>query len=162
MKMKEGDIAVLIAAGVAFTVFSQSSRSWAAPISAKPYLAALHASERANGIPKNLLVRVAYQESRFRNDIISGTKQSSAGAQGIMQIVPKWHPSVDPLDPYAAINYAGAYLAKLYKRYGNWSHALMAYNWGMGNVDRYLKGELKTLPTETQNYYTQILRDVRV
>ncbi len=47
-------------------------------------------------LPKNLLARVAYQESHFRPSIINGTQKSSKGAVGIMQIIPKWHPNVDP------------------------------------------------------------------
>ena len=30
-----------------------------------------------------------------------------------------------------------AYLALLYRRYGNWPDAVSAYSWGMGNFDTY-------------------------
>ena len=72
------------------------------------------AAEQANGIPPNLLARQGFQESGFKPDVINGTTASSAGAQGIMQIVPADHPGVDPLDPQAAINYAGLWMAQLY------------------------------------------------
>lgn len=123
------------------------------------YLDTLHAAELRNGIPRDLLVRLAYQESRFRPDIISGSTISSANAQGIMQIVPRWHPDVNPLDPIASINYAGKFLAGLHKTFGTWELALKGYNWGAGNVRSWLNGT-KTQPTETRNYSAQILADL--
>jgi hypothetical protein len=33
-----------------------------------------------------------------------------------------------------------AYLALLYRRYGNWPDAISAYNWGLGNVDIWIRG----------------------
>lgn len=134
-------------------------KTWAPPAAAAPYLGEIYKAEDANGIPRNLLARLIYQESRYRPDIITGATISSAGAQGIAQIVPRWHPDVNPLDPWASIEYAGRYLASLYRRYGDWSLALAAYNWGMGNLDR--KG-IEAAPLETRNYYSQILADVSV
>jgi soluble lytic murein transglycosylase-like protein len=122
------------------------------------YAQALHAAELKHGIPYNMLLRLAWQESRFRQDIITGKVISSAGAIGIMQIVPRWHPTVDPLNAFQAIAYAGKYLRQLYNQFGSWEHALAAYNWGPGNVrDKGMRGA----PKETRDYYTEILRDVR-
>lgn len=123
------------------------------------YKGALAAAESANGIPPLLLARLAWQECRFRADIISGATVSSAGAIGIMQIVPKWNPGVNPLDPIASINYAGKKLAGLYRMFGTWELALKAYNWGEGNVKKWLAGTLSQ-PLETSNYSSQILADV--
>lgn len=120
------------------------------------YVAALRAVEFKYSIPRDLLVRLAYQESRFRADIISGQTVSSAGAVGLMQIVPKWHPDVNPLDWRASADYAGKYLAQLFRQFGTWKEALAAYNWGPGNLSKY---GLAAAPTETRNYYTQILAD---
>lgn len=50
-----------------------------------------------------------------------------------------------------------AYLNDMYKKYGNIKHALMAYNWGPGNVDKWLSGIIKNIPKETQNYILKIL-----
>ncbi len=131
------------------------------------YLPLLNAAERRYGIPRDLLARQAYQESRFRDDIITGATRSSAGAIGLMQIIPRWHPSIDPgdaaaderaaLDPAKAIDYAARFLSSLHKRYGTWSLALAAYNAGAGNVDKH-----KGIPPfkETLNYVAQILADV--
>lgn len=123
------------------------------------YKAALRDAEIRNGIPENILARLAWQESRFRADIISGKTKSSAGAVGIMQIVPRWHPTVNAYDPFASISYAGKFLKQLYTKFGSWELALKAYNWGAGNVSAWLRGE-KTQPTETANYSQQILADL--
>lgn len=109
------------------------------------------------GIPPNLLAAQGWQESRFRDDIISGATVSKAGAVGIMQIVPKWHPDLGAegaADPTQAVPYAAQYLASLYTQFGTWPLALAAYNWGPGN----LRGspDPSTWPTETQNYVQNI------
>jgi hypothetical protein len=38
-----------------------------------------------------------------------------------------------------------AYLALLYRRYGNWADAISAYNWGMGKVEALLCGRSGTI-----------------
>ncbi len=121
------------------------------------YVDAMRAAERINGMPADLLVRVAWQESHFRHDIITGKKTSGAGAVGIMQIVPRWHPDVDPLDPFASIAYAGKYLAALYRQTGSWPDALAAYNWGIGNLQQY---GIARAPAETREYVASISADV--
>lgn len=63
-------------------------------------------------------------------------------------------------DPEKATRAAIQYLAKQYKRYGNWELALAAYNGGAGRVNRAIKrGRSKNfwkirrhLPRETRNY----------
>ncbi len=131
------------------------------PATATPYLPMLRAAETANGIPTGLLVRIAYQESRFRPEIINGKVKSSAGAVGIMQIVPRWHPGINAADPSQAIPYAAQFLRRMYQMFGSWPVALMAYNWGPGNVKKYLAGQTSP-PLETRNYVAQITRDVQV
>lgn len=140
-----------------FNSSTSDFNTWLPPASAEPYLSLLNNAEIVHGLPENLLVRVAYQESRFRDDIISGETKSSAGAEGIMQIVPRWHPDVDPLNVADAINYAASYLAKLKASTGSWRNALAAYNWGPGNLRS--KG-FAAAPLETRNYVSQIAGDV--
>jgi hypothetical protein len=54
-----------------------------------------------------------------------------------------------------------AYLAQMFRRYGNWSDALAAYNWGPGNVDLWIAGGRNPdrLPLETVRYIARVLRD---
>jgi soluble lytic murein transglycosylase-like protein len=134
---------------------------WKRSANAAKFLPSLHAVEDANDLPRDLLARVAYQESHFRDDIISGAKVSSAGAVGIMQLIPKWHPSVDPLNPYDAISYAGQYLRQLFNQFGSWKLALAAYNWGPGNVAKYVNRP-DQWPQETLHYVSEITKDVPV
>lgn len=131
-------------------------RAFTPPPTAAPYLDTIKAAEAQQGLPAGLLARVLYQESRFRPDVIHGGP-NSAGAVGIAQIVPKWHPGVDATDPYASIQYAAGYLKDLYNQFGSWTLALAAYNWGPGNVSKY---GLSKAPTETRNYVAQISADV--
>lgn len=131
------------------------------------YRPAIEQAELNYGLPAGLLSRLLYQESRYRSDIIEGRTVSAAGALGIAQIVPKWHPGVDPLDPYAAIDYAAGYLRTLYRQFGSWDNALAAYNWGPGNVQKHLAANggtlnLAALPAETRDYVTGIGGDVGI
>jgi hypothetical protein len=54
-----------------------------------------------------------------------------------------------------------AYLAQLYRRYGNWADALAAYNWGPGSLDQWIAGgrRAEALPLETVRYVERALRD---
>lgn len=121
------------------------------------YVAKITAVELANGIPAGMLVRLAWQESRFRDDIISGRVVSSAGAKGMFQLMPIHWKYVNPIDWEASADYAGAELARLYRVFGTWSQALAAYNWGEGNLKKY---GIAAAPAETRNYYNQILADI--
>lgn len=149
---KVGDTAVQIAATIS---------SWTHP-RGEQFRALFDAAEKQYGIPHGLLFRQGYQESRFREDIISGKVRSKAGAVGIMQIIPSYHPELGEagaLDPRRAIPYAGKILAAWRKQFGSWQLALAAYNAGPGNVKKY-----KGVPPfdETKNYVAQITADVNV
>lgn len=123
------------------------------------YAATIAQAEQRHAIPQNMLARLLYQECRWREDIISGRLRSPAGAIGIAQFMPATarELGIDPLDPVQAIDAAGRYLASLYRKFGTWTQALAAYNWGQGNVQR--KG-LGAAPAETRAYYSEILADV--
>jgi len=132
---------------------------WTPPETADQYLEEIAKAERTHGLPRDLLARLIYQESRFRQDIITGQVKSSAGAVGIAQIVPRWHPNVDPLNPVESIHYAARYLKQLRDQFGSYRLALAAYNWGPGNVKKY-GTQFDKWPTETKNYVTQIMGDL--
>ena len=50
------------------------------------------------------------------------------------------------------------YLAAMVNKYGDKQTALVAYNWGPGNTDKWLQkgGDFSKLPAETQNYVAKI------
>lgn len=72
------------------------------------------------------------------------------------------------LDPEKSRAASSSYMSKLLKRYGgNLNDALMAYNWGMGNVDQWIEqgrgagftdkdGNWRPLPKETRDYTGKI------
>lgn len=80
---------------------------------------------------------------------------SHAGAQGIAQIVPRFHPGVDPWDPVASLYYAARLMRSHLNAYnGSYALALAAYNAGGGAVKTY--GGVPPYE-ETRRYLTIIL-----
>jgi hypothetical protein len=92
----------------------------------------LQNASASSGVPENILQALAYQESSYNPAAVS-----SAGAQGLLQIMPATGKSLglsDPFDAQANANAGAGYLASLYAQYGDWSKALIAYNEGPGNL----------------------------
>lgn len=147
---------VLSSTVTSYLGFEMTSRRYEAAVT-NPNNAAivglLRAAETRYGIPDNLLVRQAWQESRFNPRAVS-----PVGAQGLMQFMPatakEW--GVNAFDPASSADGAGRYMKWLYGRTGSWPLALAAYNWGIGNV---LKKGMAAAPTETRNYVAQIGAD---
>ncbi len=54
-----------------------------------------------------------------------------------------------------------AYLAQMFRRYGNWADALAAYNWGPGAMDQWIAGGryADQLPLDVARYVARVLRD---
>lgn len=131
------------------------------PTGAERYRATIVRSAEARGVPPDLLARVLWQESRFRPEVIDGRVRSPAGAAGIAQFMPRTARQfgIDPLNPEQAIPAAAQYLRQLFDRFGSWSMALAAYNWGQGNL---AKRGIKNAPAETRAYVEEITRDVPV
>lgn len=79
---------------------------------------------KRRGINPDIYERQIRQESGFQTQV-----GSPAGAIGIAQIVPRWHPGVNPRDPEASLKYSTAMMAKNVKKFG-WRDALAMYNSG--------------------------------
>jgi hypothetical protein len=93
---------------------------------------ALQNASNQYGVPLPLLQAVAYAESSYNPAVTS-----SAGAQGLLQIMPANDASLgvtNPFDPQQSANAGAKYLAQLYAQYGDWNTALIAYNEGPGNL----------------------------
>ena len=115
---------------------------------------------RAQGVDPALALAVIARGSGGRQDAVS-----KAGARGLMQLMPDTAKElgVDPDDPKENVRGGVAYLKRMLERYkGRPEHALMAYNWGPGNVDAWLKTgrglEGRPVPEETLAYVPAVPR----
>jgi hypothetical protein len=102
-------------------------------------------------------------ESRF-----SVTAKSKVGALGLMQLMPETASEVSKkrtgkkmvrnlTDPETNIILGVSYLKQLEKKYKrNRYYTLAAYNWGLGNVDKSLKGE-NEIPSSVKKYADTII-----
>lgn len=106
------------------------------------------------GVSLNLLKAIGKAESNF-----NPLAQSSAGAQGVMQLMPATARSLgvtDSFDARSNIMGGAKYIAGLLERYnGDTVLALSAYNAGSGNVEKY--GGVPPFK-ETQNYIQKVLK----
>lgn len=84
---------------------------------------------------------------------------SSAGAMGLMQLMPDTAMSLgvtDPFDPRQNVEAGTKYIQMMMDRYHNLAYALAAYNAGPGKLDQFLAGK-STLKPETTGYVGSIL-----
>lgn len=120
------------------------------PLSQVPFL--IENSAKAQGVDPALAKAVASVESDFGKN----TGPSSAGAQGVMQLMPDAAKEMgvkDRRDAAESIRGGVGYLKKMLDKYnGDVMTALAAYNYGPGHVD---KGD--PLPQETQDYVNKVM-----
>jgi hypothetical protein len=106
-------------------------------------------------IDPDVLRGIAYAESRFNQDIISGKVKSKAGAIGLMQFMPETAKEygIEPTDPTQAIIGAAAYLRKSLDKFGgDYERAVASYNWGPNRKAYDSEDWTSKAPAETQKY----------
>ena len=126
-------------------------------------------SEKHN-VPSHLVFAVIKVESDFDN-----RAKSSAGAMGLMQLLPstyEWLAEINGdiafttalYDPEINIKYGTYYLQYLYAKFGTWEKALVAYNWGEGRLAQFIEengyeeGDYSLIPArETRSYVKKVL-----
>ncbi|HKO58372.1 MAG TPA: lytic transglycosylase domain-containing protein [Thermoanaerobaculia bacterium] len=105
-----------------------------------------------NNLPPELVAAVVHTESKFKP-----TARSGAGAQGLMQLVPKtgrWMGARDLMNPAQNVAAGAKYLRYLSDRFdGDTQKAIAAYNAGEGNVRRF--GGVPPFK-ETRNYISRV------
>jgi soluble lytic murein transglycosylase-like protein len=121
----------------------------------------VEAAERF-GIPAAWIRDVMRVESGGLTELAGQPITSSAGAMGLMQVMPRTYDALrrryglgsDPYDPHDNIWAGAAYLRELYDRYG-YPDLFAAYNAGPGRLDAHLV-QGRALPSETQAYVAMI------
>ncbi|WP_296614627.1 lytic transglycosylase domain-containing protein [Sphingomonas sp.] len=125
----------------------------------RPYIA--EASARF-GVPTAWIERVMQAESRGQTTLDGRPIRSSAGATGLMQLMPAtWADmrarlglGADPDDPRDNILAGTLYLRLMYDRFG-YPGLFAAYNAGPGRYAEYLAGG-RALPAETVGYLASV------
>jgi soluble lytic murein transglycosylase-like protein len=113
------------------------------------------------------MMAVIYVESRFDSNAVS-----TAAAHGLMQMTEiavfeaAKHCNLRPVkmdnlfDSYTNVQYGTCYLAKLLEETeGDWDRALVAYNGGYVQLQRYDKGV--NIASETANYVLKVKKAVK-
>ena len=124
----------------------------------------------ANPTNEEFINRIMQAESGGRRydkngKLLEGPKTRTQGrAKGEMQVVDKTN--LDPgfgvtpaknKSPDERARVGRDYAKAMLDRYNNQQHAAMAYNWGPGNVDKWLaKGQAAPIPKETEDYVVKV------
>ncbi|HLU67384.1 MAG TPA: lytic transglycosylase domain-containing protein [Kofleriaceae bacterium] len=107
-------------------------------------------------VPAALIKAVVKTESNFQRHAVS-----RKGAQGLMQLMPGTAADLGVEDAFSAeqnVRGGTRYLRAMMDRYGDWRHALAAYNAGPGAVDQY--GGIPPY-RETREYVERVLHYYR-
>jgi len=123
----------------------------------------------ANPTNEEFINRIMEAESSGRRydkngKLLQGPKTKHGTAKGEMQVLDKtnFDPGfgVEPAknkSPEERARVGRDYAKAMLDRYNDKQHAAMAYNWGPGNVDKWLaKGQSAPVPKETEDYVVKV------
>lgn len=117
-----------------------------------PFGSLIYQEAKRNNLDPQLVAAVVETESRFKP-----TARSHAGAQGLMQLVPRtgrWMGARNLMNPSENVKAGTKYLSYLTERFnGDETKIIAAYNAGEGNVRRF--GGVPPF-RETQNYVKKV------
>lgn len=119
-----------------------------------PYEPLIRQASEAYGVPPEMIRAIIRRESNG-----NPTAVSSAGAGGLMQLIPSTAQGLgvtDLFDPAQNIDAGTRYYRQMLDRYGTPEMALSAYNAGPGRVDRHLTTG-SPLPAETRAYVPAVM-----
>lgn len=140
--------------GVSLCFLPGHGRATHAPIGAS--------GRRSNMTLDRLALAVDGAESRSGTDP-KMWRPDLSGPQGPMQVTAAAATDVgggNRFDPRENLALGKAYLGLLYRRFGSWSDAVAAYNWGPGHLEAWVKGGrvAARLPREVALYRARVLR----
>jgi len=126
------------------------------------------AASKRFGVPVEWIRAVMARESAGLTTLHGAPIVSSAGALGLMQLMPgtwsdmrvKFGFGPDPFDPHDNIFAGTAYLREMFNRYG-YPNLFAAYQAGPRGLDEVLAG-LKPLRETTRTYLESIVRDAEI
>ncbi len=136
-----------------------------APFEVRRAAEAVIAEAKRNRIEPALVLAVMHTESGYYN-----FARSPVGALGLMQIMPAtgemlareagipWTGPEMLFEPALNLRLGTRYLALLHARYGDWTRALAAYNWGPGAIDRRLAEGVGLPEQYTDRVYARLAR----
>ncbi|WP_432653316.1 lytic transglycosylase domain-containing protein [Rhizobium leguminosarum] len=130
---------------------------------ADPYAAHIAEASKRFGIPERWIRAVLRTESAGEVRAVS-----SAGAMGLMQIMPdtwaefrvRYGLGRNPYDPRDNILAGTAYLREMWDRYGDIAAMLAAYNAGPARYDEH-RSKGRPLPAETRAYVASLVSALR-
>ena len=151
-------LASVLAVGALPVAVPAQARPVGRPATVDAYAAPIAEAAQRFGIPAAWIRAVLRVESAGDMRAIS-----SAGAMGLMQIMPdtwarlrlRYRLGNDPYDPRDNILAGAAYLREMFDRYGDVSAMLAAYNAGPGRYDGH-RTTGRPLPAETRAYVAQL------
>jgi len=103
---------------------------------------------RETGVEEDLIWAVMYVESTLDPNAVGpagpdtdghGLMQVTLGTAGDLMEANVGDGTILKADPDLNIELGARYLAEQYRRFGNWPHAISAYNQGPGNLQRNLE-----------------------